>query len=173
MAPILSFTAQEIWEAMPGERPHRFVFAVTEAEIPKAGRRAEVNWSLIQSAKRVVNQAIEAARSDGLVKGSLSAEVELFAAGPTFDALASLGEELRFVTITSEATLGRLKEAPDQAISDSTCPDLSVVVKVAETEKCERCWHHRLDVGSVRAHPTLCKRCVDNIEGAGEERTFA
>ena len=173
MSPILSFTAQEIWEAMPGERPHRFVFAVTEAEIPKAGRRAEVNWSLIQSAKRVVNQAIEAARSDGLVKGSLSAEVELFAAGPIFDALAALGEELRFVTITSEATLGRLKEAPDKAISDPTCRDLSVVVKVAETEKCERCWHHRLDVGSVRAHPTLCRRCVDNIEGAGEERTFA
>ena len=107
------------------------------------------------------------------MKGSLSAEVELFAAGPIFDALAALGEELRFVTITSDATLGRLKEAPDQAISDSTCPGLSVVVKVAETEKCERCWHHRLDVGSVRAHPTICRRCVDNIEGTGEERTFA
>ena len=107
------------------------------------------------------------------MKGSLSAEVELFAAGPTFDALAALGEELRFVTITSQATLRRLNEAPDLAVSDATCPDLSVIVRPAETEKCERCWHHCLDVGSVRAHPTLCRRCVDNIEGAGEERTFA
>ena len=121
----------------------------------------------------MVNQAIEAARTEGLVKGSLSAEVELFAAGPTFDALAALGEELRFVTITSEATLSCLKEAPDRAISDATCPDLSVIVRAAETEKCERCWHHRPDVGLVSAHPTLCRRCIDNIEGAGEERTFA
>jgi isoleucyl-tRNA synthetase len=173
MSPILSFTAQEIWEVMPGERPHRFVFAVTEAELPHADGRAVVNWSLIQSAKGLVNQAIEAARTEGLVKGSLSAEVELFAAGPTFDALAALGEELRFVTITSEANLGCLQEAPDRAISDATCPELSVIVRAAETEKCERCWHHRPDVGSVRAHPTLCRRCVDNIDGAGEERTFA
>ena len=173
MSPILSFTAQEIWEAMPGERPHRFVFAVTEAELPKVRGRADINWSLIQSAKGVVNQAIEAARTEGRVKGSLSAEVDLFAASLTFDALAALGEELRFVTITSRATLRRLKEAPDVAISDATCPDLSVIVRPAETEKCERCWHHCLDVGSVRAHPTLCGRCVNNIEGAGEQRTFA
>ena len=172
MAPILSFTAQEIWEVMPGKRPHRFVFAVTEAALPQAGGRAVVNWALIQSAKGVVNQAIEVARTEGLVKGSLSAEVELFATGPIFEALAALGEELRFVTITSEATLSPLKEAPDRAISYSTCPDLSVIVKTAETEKCERCWHHRLDVGSISAHPTLCKRCVDNIEGTGEGRTF-
>ena len=173
MSPILSFTAQEIWEAMPGERPHRFVFAVTEAVLPEVTGCAGVNWSLIQSVKGVVNQAIEEARTEGLVKGSLSAEVELFAAGQTFDALAALGEELRFVTITSEATLGPLHAAPEVAISDATCPDLSVIVRAAETEKCERCWHHCPDVGSVRTHPTLCRRCVDNIEGVGEERTFA
>ena len=173
MAPILSFTAQEIWEAMPGERPHQFVFAVTEADLPEANGRAQVNWQLIQSAKESVNQAIEAARNDGLVKGSLSAEVALYADGAVFDALTALGDEIRFVTITSEVDLYLLSEAPDGAVTDSVCPQLAVVVKATESEKCERCWHHRPDVGSVSAHPTLCTRCVDNVEGAGEERTFA
>jgi len=173
MAPILSFTAQEIWEAMPGERPHQFVFAVTEADLPEANGRAQVNWQLIQSAKESVNQAIEAARNDGSVKGSLSAEVALYADGAVFDALTALGGEIRFVTITSEVDLYPLSEAPDGAVTDSVCPQLAVVVKATESEKCERCWHHRPDVGSVSAHPTLCTRCVDNVEGTGEERTFA
>ena len=173
MAPILSFTAQEIWEAMPGERPHQFVFAVTEADLPEANGRAQVNWQLIQSAKESVNQAIEAARNDGLVKGSLSAEVALYADGAVFDALTALGDEIRFVTITSEVDLYPLSEAPDSAVTDSVCPHPAVVVKATESEKCERCWHHRPDVGSVSAHPTLCTRCVDNVEGTGEERTFA
>ena len=173
MAPILSFTAQEIWEAMPGERPHQFVFAVTEADLPEANGRAQVNWQLIQSAKESVNQAIEVARNDGLVKGSLSAEVALYADGSVFDALTALGDEIRFVTITSEVDLYPLSEAPDGAVTDSVCPQLAVVVKATESEKCERCWHHRPDVGSVSAHPALCTRCVDNVEGTGEERTFA
>ena len=173
MAPILSFTAQEIWEAMPGKRPHQFVFAAKEADLPEANGRAQVNWRLIQSAKESVNQAIEAARNDGLVKGSLSAEVALYADGEVFDALTALGDEIRFVTITSEVDLSPLSEAPDGALTDSVCPQLAVVVKATESEKCERCWHHRPDVGSVSAHPTLCTRCVDNVEGAGEERTFA
>ena len=173
MAPILSFTAQEIWEVMPGTRPHRFVFAVTEAELPEAKGRATVDWALIQSAKEAVNQAIEAARNDGLVKGSLSAEVALYADGPVFDVLAALGDELRFVTITSEVTLHKLSDAPSDALSDPACPQLSVVVSATSSEKCERCWHHRPDVGTVSEHPTLCTRCVDNVEGSGEERTFA
>jgi isoleucyl-tRNA synthetase len=173
MAPILSFTAQEIWEAMPGERPHQFVFAVTQADLPGANGRAQVNWQLIQSAKESVNQAIEAARNDGLVKGPLSAEVALYADGEVFDALTTLGDEVRFVTITSEVDLYALTEAPDGAVTYSVCPQLAVVVRATESEKCERCWHHRPDVGAVSKHPTLCTRCVDNVEGAGEERTFA
>ena len=162
MAPILSFTAQEIWEVMPGTRPHQFVFAVTEAELPQASGRATVDWSLIQSAKELVNQAIEAARNDGLVKGSLSAEVALYAEGPVFDALATLGDELRFVTITSEVTLHRLSDAPSQAVSDPAFSQLSVVVSATSSEKCERCWHHRPDVGTVNEHNlmhALCRQC--------------
>ena len=147
---------------MPGTRPHQFVFAVTEAELPQASGRATVDWSLIQSAKELVNQAIEAARNDGLVKGSLSAEVALYAEGPVFDALATLGDELRFVTITSEATLHRLSDAPSQAVSDPAFSHLSVVVSATSSEKCERCWHHRPDVGTVNEHPT-CARVVSTM----------
>ena len=173
MAPVLSFTAQEIWEVMPGERPHRFVFAATNAELPHATGRAQVDWTLLQAAKEAVNQAIEVSRNSGMVKGSLSAEVDLYADVDMYAALSALGDEIRFVTITSEVTLHRISEVQHEAVIESPCPGLMVVVSAATTEKCERCWHHRLDVGSVIAHPTLCLRCVDNVNGSGEERTFA
>lgn len=173
MAPILSFTAQEIWEAMPGDRPHRFVFAVTEAELPQAIGRAQADWRLLQAVKEAVNQAIEVSRNEGLVKGSLSADVCLYADAGVHAVLESLGDELRFVTITSQVSLHPISEIPDQAVKESNCPGLLVIVSAANGEKCERCWHHRLDIGSVADHPTLCLRCLDNVNGPGEERTFA
>lgn len=173
MAPILSFTAQEIWESMPGQRPHRFVFAVTALALPEAKGRASLDWQLIQRTKTAVNQAIEIARNAGTVKGSLSAEVTLYCDPELLRTLAQLGDELRFVTITSEARLMTSDQRPKEAIADPDCPGLWVEVVATEAAKCERCWHHRADVGSTLAHPELCGRCVDNVEGAGEERTFA
>ncbi len=173
MSPILSFTAQEIWEAMPGARPHRFVFAVTEILLPNAVGRATVDWQTIQRAKVAVNQAIEMARNAGDVKGSLSAEVTLYCDPTLFGELSQLGDELRFVTITSEARLAPAEERPENAISDPDCPGLWVLVQSTASAKCERCWHHREDVGSDTAHPDLCTRCVDNVEGTGEERIYA
>lgn len=173
MAPILSFTAQEIWEVMPGVRPHRYVFAVTEAELPSCQGRATVDWRRIQAMKEAVNQAIEAARNEGRVKGSLSAEVTLYCDPDLYASLAALGDELRFITITSEARLASAESRPADAAADPACDGLWVSVSATEAEKCERCWHHRPDVGQHAAHPTLCVRCVDNVEGAGEVRTFA
>ena len=173
LAPILSFTAQEIWESMPGERPHRYVFAVTEAQLPAVKGRASVDWSRLQSVKEALNQAIEAARNAGTVKGSLSAEVTLYADPELKTLLSSLGEELRFITITSEVTLDELDAAPDDALADSACPGLRIIVAATEHRKCERCWHHRSDVGSHATHPDLCHRCIDNVDGVGEVRQFA
>jgi len=107
------------------------------------------------------------------VKGSLSAEVTLYCDQELLRTLAQLGDELRFVTITSEARLMTSDQRPKEAIADPDCPGLWVEVVATEAAKCERCWHHRADVGSTLAHPELCGRCVDNVEGAGEERTFA
>ena len=173
MSPILSFTAQEIWESMPGIRPHPYVFAVTAMELPQAEGRAQVDWALIQRVKVAVNQAIELARNAGVVKGSLSADVTLYC-DPTMAAeLTKLGDELRFVTITSEAHLATHDARPAEAVEDPDCPGLWVMVTATEAAKCERCWHHRADVGSHAAHPELCGRCLDNVEGAGEQRTYA
>ncbi|MDP5341962.1 MAG: isoleucine--tRNA ligase [Litorivicinaceae bacterium] len=172
MAPILSFTAQEVWEAMPGDRSHPFVFAVTTAEIP-AGSPSGLQWPLIQSVKAVVNQALETLRAAGTIKGSLSADVTLYAEGEVFQALNALGDELRFVTITSEARLLPANQRTAEAVSDASLPGLWVEVVSVHHAKCERCWHHRSEVGSVSAHPSLCGRCVTNIEGSGEVRQFA
>ena len=172
MAPILSFTAQEIWDAMPGERPHRFIFAVTEAEFPKVVGRALVDWSFLQTVKEAVNQAIEVSRNLGVVKGSLSSKVTLYANADMHATLNSLGEELRFVTVTSQVILQSITEAPEESSCQPACPELLIVVSPANGEKCERCWHFRPDVGLNAKHPTLCLRCINNVDGSGEERTF-
>jgi isoleucyl-tRNA synthetase len=87
--------------------------------------------------------------------------------------LVKLGEEIRFLTITSEVRLAPLSDAPEISVVDPECPGLAVMVTAAEAIKCERCWHHRNDVGTIEAHRSLCSRCVENIDGAGEKRTYA
>lgn len=173
LAPILSFTAQEIWDAMPGERPHRYVFAVTEARLPEVSGRASADWTRLHAVKEAINQAIEASRNAGVVKGSLSAEITLYADASLRAVLEALGDELRFVTITSGVEVADLSEAPESAISDPACPGLRVAVAATTHTKCERCWHHRPEVGHHDVHPLLCGRCVENIEGSGEARQFA
>ena len=96
----------------------------------------------------------------------------LYAKPELAERLRSLGEELRFVLITSEATVADWDQAPDHAMEAEDMP-LRVIAVAATAEKCERCWHRREDVGQHAAHPTLCGRCVTNIEGPGEERRFA
>jgi isoleucyl-tRNA synthetase len=173
MSPILSFTAQEIWEAMPGDRPQAFVFSATQINLPEIVQPTGLDWVKLQSVKETVNQAIERARNNGLVKGSLSAEVTLFCDEMLRKELVKLGEEIRFLTITSEVRLAPLSDAPEISVVDPECPGLAVMVTAAEAIKCERCWHHRNDVGTIEAHRSLCSRCVENIDGAGEKRTYA
>ena len=86
--------------------------------------------------------------------------------------LAKIGDELRFVLLTSKAAVADLSQAGDDAI-ETELSSLKLVVNKSEAEKCERCWHYREEVGTIEAHPTLCQRCVTNIEGDGEQREFA
>ena len=97
--------------------------------------------------------------------------MELYCSDDLRDELALLGNELRFVLITSEAKLQPLSQATDAVATE--LDGLKLVVRSSEHRKCERCWHHRVDVGSDTRHPDLCTRCVDNIEGAGEQRKYA
>ena len=142
-------------------------------ELP-ASRDAEDDafWSEMMSVRQQVNKALELAREQGTLRGSLDAAVILYAEPVLAERLRSLGEELRFVLITSEASVEEWEQAPNDAMEAEGVP-LKVVCVASTSEKCERCWHRRDDVGAHAAHPTLCGRCVTNIDGQGEVRQFA
>ncbi len=174
VAPILSFTADEIWENLPGSRQPSVFLSEWYTDLPVEADGAEWGdgfWSKLILVRQAVNRALETKRAEGGLRGSLDASVTLYAAPDLLASLASLGEELRFVLITSEAHLKPLSEA--QVPVDADMPDLAVSVVPCEHEKCERCWHRRDDVGTHAEHPTLCGRCITNIEGPGEQRRYA
>ncbi|KZY37039.1 hypothetical protein A3730_28010 [Alcanivorax sp. HI0044] len=131
-----------------------------------------VFWDKVQDAKQAVNKAIEGARAAKLIKGSLSAEVVLFVDSEQSALLQRLGDELRFVTITSAAVLKPLAEAPAE-LEDTAVAGLKVQVLASDHSKCARCWHHQPDVGSHADHPELCGRCITNVDGDGEVRHYA
>ncbi|HZZ94588.1 MAG TPA: isoleucine--tRNA ligase [Usitatibacter sp.] len=165
MAPILSFTAEEAWAVLhPGE-PDASIFFHTWKEVlpPQAGEKELVErWTRLREIRAMVTKALEESRAAGAIGSSLQAEVALDAGGADLALLRSLGEDLRFVLITSAA------QARDGAGSD-----VRVTVTPSTRPKCERCWHYRADVGSVARHPTICARCVANLEGPGEDRRHA
>lgn len=172
IAPILSFTADEIWQVLPGERASN-VFVAEWYNLPAlpADSLADDYWALIAEVKTAVNKVLEAKRNAGEVGGSLGTEVTLFAEEKLAAQLQQLGDELRFVLITSTAEVKPLSAAQNAEATD--IPGLQVSVKKSAYTKCERCWHHRADVGANVLHPTICLRCVNNVDGAGETRAFA
>jgi isoleucyl-tRNA synthetase len=174
IAPILSFTADEIWQHLPGERGETVFYETWYqglSEMPQSVELGRDYWRDISAVKEAVNKRLEDARKQGVIKGSLSAEVTLFCDGELAEKLKHLGEELRFVLITSEADVKPESEAVDA--EQTVYEGLSVQVRPASNTKCERCWHHRADVGSHADHPDLCGRCVTNVYGSGETRAFA
>lgn len=173
MAPVMSFTAQEIWESLPA-RAEQFVFTGVWYEalndVP-AGQVDDAFWQQLLLVRDEVNRVIESVRKEGKIGASLQAEVTLFAQGELADTLKRLADELRFVLITSTATV-ETSAAPADAIATAIA-GLSVQVHTSTAAKCDRCWHHRHDVGVNPAHPLICLRCVSNVEGEGEPRIFA
>ncbi|BAP13325.1 MAG: isoleucine--tRNA ligase [Alcanivorax borkumensis] len=175
MAPVLSFTAEEIYENLPGERLDSVFLAEWYDGLFALADNADMGrafWDKVQDAKQAVNKAIEGARAAKLIKGSLSAEVVLFVDAEQNALLQRLGDELRFVTITSAAVLKPLAEAPAE-LEDTSVAGLKVQVLASDHAKCARCWHHQPDVGSHAEHPELCGRCITNVEGDGEVRHYA
>jgi isoleucyl-tRNA synthetase len=174
LAPILSFTAEEIWRLLPGERPES-VFHSTFVELPAAGVAPAVDWDLVLAARGAVLRELERLRVAGAIGAPLDAVVELHAEPATRDALAVLGEELRFVLITSGAGVHDAAARPADAVEAGVdgAPGLWITVRPTEATKCVRCWHRREDVGRVAAHPELCGRCASNVDGPGETRRYA
>ncbi|WP_434353332.1 isoleucine--tRNA ligase [Psychrobacter sp. HD31] len=170
IAPVLSFTAQEAWEVLKGT--DEYVFTQTWYEFPQfeLNKVTEEDWARILKAKDAINKHIETARENKQINANLSAKVTIYADGNMFESMAKLGDELRFVFITSDA---ELKPFDAKAGSDTEVDNLRVEVTAAEGTKCVRCWHVRDDVGVNPAHPDICQRCDDNVNGEGEVRYYA
>ena len=175
IAPILAFTADEIWQYLPGERNESVMLNTWYdqlATLPEGFALDRAYWEQIQAVKGTVNKELENLRAAKAIGGSLQAEVTLFGEQALVDQLAKLGNELRFALITSTASLAPLADAPTDAVVTEV-PGLKLKIVKSAHAKCARCWHHREDVGQHAHHPELCGRCVDNIEGPGEERHYA
>jgi isoleucyl-tRNA synthetase len=164
MAPLLSFTAEEAWKVLKA-RSGGTIFTETYAALPEVPDEAALveRWTALRGIRAEVQKRLEELREKGAIGSSLQAEVELRAAGAKAALLQSLGNDLRFVLITSQARVTVVAAEAEEAI----------VVTPSGAAKCERCWHWRDDVGADQAHPTLCGRCVSNLFGAGEPRTAA
>jgi isoleucyl-tRNA synthetase len=157
MAPFLSFTAEEAWKLVGTSDS---IFLETYASLPAADDALLARWSRIRAIRDQVNKDIEVQRAAGEVGSSLQAHVTLEAAPDDLALLAALGDDLKFVFITS---------AIDLIAGSATLARVSA----SKAPKCERCWHYRDDVGHDPAHPTLCGRCTSNLYGAGETRKVA
>ncbi|WP_371377855.1 isoleucine--tRNA ligase [Thalassotalea aquiviva] len=175
MAPIMSFTAQEIWSALPGER-EEFVFTGVWFEgLEKLAQDGHFNnefWNTLLNVRTEVNKALEKARRDEVVGATLQAEVTLYATPELAEKLEMIGEELRFVLLTSAAKVVGVSEKPVDVI-DTEVEGLWLTLSASTGTKCERCWHYTDDVGQDEQHPELCSRCVTNVDGEGESRQFA
>ena len=175
IAPILSFTAEEIWENLPGERAPSVLLMQWHTELDSLSDSEAMGrtfWQQVVAVRTAVNKAMEEQRSAGVLRGSLDAAVTLYCAPELLESLSNLGDELRFVLITSAATLMPLNAAGADAVSTETT-DLKLKITVMTDEKCERCWHRSPDVGHSEVHPALCGRCEENIDGNGERRQYA
>ena len=130
-------------------------------------------WDELLKVRGEVNKVIEQARADKKVGGSLEAAVTLYAEPELAAKLTALGDELRFVLLTSGATVADYNDAPADAQQSEVLKGLKVALSKAEGEKCPRCWHYTSDVGKVAEHAEICGRCVSNVAGNGEQRKFA
>ncbi|UUZ62986.1 isoleucine--tRNA ligase [Polaromonas sp. P1-6] len=157
MAPFLSFTAEEAWKVFGQSES---IFLESYAEFKPQDDALLAKWSRIREIRDAVNKDIEALRADGKVGSSLQANVALEVNADDHALLASLGDDLKFVFITSAIDLIAGSALQSRVIASSAA-------------KCERCWHYHDDVGHDAAHPTICGRCTSNLYGAGETRKFA
>ena len=172
LAPILSFTAEEIWQYLPGGREESVFLATwhTLAEVPAS----RIEWAALLALRADVTRELEKLRDAGQIGAPLDAEVDVYCGPAEYARFAALGEELRFFFITSHARVHRAATAPAGAVpAVNTGSDaVWLAVKPTTDAKCVRCWQRRPDVGAHAAHPQLCGRCITNIEGPGEERHF-
>ncbi len=173
IAPILSFTADEIWRLLPGDRSES-LFTQSYHALPDA--QADPAWARLIEVRDAVKKQLEDLRVRELIGAGLEATVTVYADGDTHAALAQLGDELRFWFITSEARVepaanhGAAADAREVKLADGAT--IWIEAQPSTATKCARCWHRRADVGGDAQHPLLCTRCASNIAGSGELRRY-
>jgi isoleucyl-tRNA synthetase len=175
IAPILAFTADELWQYLPGERNESVMLNTWYqglSELPEGVELDRAYWERVMAVKVAVNKELENLRAAKALGGNLQAEVTLYAEEALAADLAKLGDELRFVLITSKAAVAPLVQAPADAVT-TELGGLKLKVVKSGFSKCARCWHFIETVGSDPAHPDICDRCVTNISGPGEVRHYA
>jgi isoleucyl-tRNA synthetase len=177
LAPILSFTADELWQHMPGTRSESVFLETYYEQLAPLGEGGldRAFWDRVIEVRQAVSKELERVRKAGVIGGSLEAEVSLYCPPKLKGVLEQLGDELRFVLITSTAEVRGEAERPADAAALPLNDGSTLYVHVAASEhgKCVRCWHRREDVGQHAEHPELCGRCVENVAGAGEQREHA
>ncbi|SFN39122.1 isoleucine--tRNA ligase [Xenorhabdus japonica] len=175
MTPILSFTADEVWNELPGKRT-QYVFTEEWYEglfgLADGEDMNDIFWADLLAVRGEVNKVLEQARADKHIRSSLEAAVTLYADEALAEKLSKLSDELRFVLLTSQTEVADYATADENA-QQSELAGLKVAFRKADGEKCPRCWHYAKNVGLVAEHAGLCGRCVTNVAGNGEERKFA
>ena len=172
LAPILSFTAEEVWGYLPGEHLES-VFHGTWHALPQLAADG-VDWESLIALRSDVTRELEKLRDAALIGAPLDARVDVYVSEEELARFAALGSELRFFLITSEAQVHRARTPPGGAVpaSNTGRSEVWILAQPTEDPKCVRCWQRRPDVGSDARHPELCRRCVSNIEGPGEKREY-
>jgi isoleucyl-tRNA synthetase len=175
LAPIISYTADEIWQYLPGERSESVFLETWYQGLVKLDEKSTMTqefWQQVMLVRNAVSKELEKSRGKGDIGSSLNAELELYCNPEYLEILNQLAGELHFIFITSNASVMAEQHSPEDAIQ-TELEGIKLKVIVSEHHKCVRCWHQRYDVGEHAEHPELCGRCVENVAGNGEHRHYA
>ena len=173
IAPVLSFTAEELWSYLPGKSSASIFFETYYDGLFTLDENAKLSaqeWSDLLGVRTAVSKQLEKLRAGGKIGSSLNAVVEVYCDGALHDNLIKFGNELHFLFISSDAVIGNLAQAPEGSVTAEANSALRIHVKPSTHNKCVRCWHQQEDVGNNVEHPELCGRCVTNVAGVGEVR---
>ncbi|MFZ2726112.1 MAG: isoleucine--tRNA ligase [Methylococcaceae bacterium] len=175
LAPILSYTAEEIWRYIPAQDSESVFLSTWYEHLEPLNDTGAFNhdfWQKIMNLRTAISKELEKSRNKGEIGSSLNAEIDLYCSSEWFNDLSQLQDELRFVFISSAARVLPLEASPEDALI-TEIDGIKLKLKASEHTKCVRCWHHRPEVGTHATHPELCDRCIENVDGAGESRLYA